>query len=69
MDTQPGKDAEANSSKQQAGSGDRRNDILQHEKLIDPGNEHSHDDDDEKKSGDDKEARFDAEAGDDKPGT
>jgi hypothetical protein len=56
---------EANSGKSQADSADKT-DMLQHEKLIDPGNEHSHHVDDEIKPGENKEARFDAEAGEDK---
>ena len=40
--------------------------MLQHEKLIDPGNEHSHHVDDEQKTEESKKARFDSDAPDDK---
>lgn len=55
---------EADNNKPPAVS-EEKTDILQHEKLIDPGNEHSHDVDDEEKTSGNKEARFDAQSGDD----
>ncbi len=60
----PAMPEEAGNNKQQDEAAEKT-DILQHEKLIDPGNEHSHNIGDKEKAADNKEARFDAEPGDD----
>ena len=54
--------------KREADSGnDNPNERLQHEKLIDPGNEHSHDA--ERDSGESPGTKHDADAGGDGTGT
>ena len=54
--------------KHDADSGnDSTNEMLQHEKLIDPGNEHSHDAD--KEFDDSDRSKHDADAGGDGTGT
>ena len=63
--SKPANGAEANSDKQQADNGDKI-DMLQHEKLIDPGNEHSHTVDEEKKPEENKEANPDTDVPPDK---
>lgn len=63
--SKPGNTDEADNNKPP--DSEDKTDMLQHEKLIDPGNEHSHHVDDEINSGENKEARFDAEAGDNSP--
>jgi hypothetical protein len=68
METKPGNVVEDN-NKQLTDNSESQTEMLQHEKLIDPGNEHSHHVDDEKKPDENKEARFDADSGDDKTGT
>lgn len=56
--------------KHDADSGnDTTNQILQKEKLIDPGNEHNHHADTEKGSADNNQSKFDADAGGDGTGT
>lgn len=60
MDIKPIKAAKAGNNEQQADS-ENKNDIQQHEKLIDPGNEHSHHVDDEQKPGENKGASDDAD--------
>jgi hypothetical protein len=69
QDTGDDEDAgEERKQKRDADSGnDSSNAMLQHEKLIDPGNEHSHDAD--KESGETDRSKHDADAGGDGTGT
>ena len=60
--------SEETRKKHDADSGnDSSNEMLQHEKLIDPGNEHSHDAD--KEYDDNDRSKHDADAGGDGTGT
>lgn len=52
---------EGNNNKPQADSSDNKTEMQQHEKLIDPGNEHSHHVDDEKKPDEKKVANEEAD--------
>ncbi|MEO7291958.1 MAG: hypothetical protein ABIW34_02560 [Ginsengibacter sp.] len=56
MDTKPVKPDETVDNKHQAESSDNKTEMQQHEKLIDPGNEHNHHVDDEKNPVINKEA-------------
>ena len=58
--SKPNNAEDVGNNKQEDRSADKA-DMLQHEKLIDPGNEHSHHVDDEEKPVENKEARFDVD--------